>query len=393
MDSITRFRKNLAQKTFDEKKNILTDYPFFFQINDFADLYTLMYSDKSPDETDLPVMKYFVGTILRKDDDVIVGYGFDRTTQIILETEKISENQNIDTLYPLDDGLGQLQHENIAECAVSLYQEGTKMTVFYHNDRWFISTNRMIDAGRAFWSGTKSFKEEFLDACRMQSSHIYDQLINNSLSGPMKKEFSYVFILSSPSICALSSHDNPYILHAGTTDTTTLNQIDDEIGICRPSPINYRNFHEMVAALSTFEYWMPGFIVASPSRRYKLLTKTYDYVRNLTGNTPDIRKAYLELRHDHRKRADFLKYYPGYMKMTADVERMLWDIAKKMHTLYITYFVRKEERPQFDKTVFVTLMQIHSMYMETRQKQTLQLVYRHINYLMPNIQRALMAAI
>jgi hypothetical protein len=44
--------------------------------------------------------------------------------------------------------------------------EGTMFIVFYHNDQWYITTRRSLDAKNSISSLSKTFRELFLDACQ-----------------------------------------------------------------------------------------------------------------------------------------------------------------------------------------------------------------------------------
>ncbi len=109
------------------------------------------------------------------------------------------------------------------------------------------------------------------------------------------------------------------------------------------------------------------------------------------GNTPDMRRHYLSIRQDGIARDDFIRYYPSYVEMTKQLENKLWKASHELHKLYVSYFIMHTPRHRLEKTVFVTLMQIHANYKSTRQKQTVQKVYDHVNNLPPGLQHILIS--
>ena len=379
---LSTFLKTLGSISFEEKKAILEKSPYFLEIRDDDDLYTIMYSDLSPDQIQISFMRNCVGTVLRKCDDEIVGYGFDKTMPIVVDMIKDDTDIN--------NRLQVLKDENLESTTISLYEEGIKITVYFHNEKWMISTNRIIDASKAFWGSAKSFKTQFLEACRFMNKDLYLQLVEHPDQGPLKSGLSYAFIMFSPDQRSIINHQTYGLLHAATTKVPSVVTEEHEIGVPKPQRVILSSIAEVQKLLSSFEYWMPGIIVDG-MRRYKIWTEQYALIKNIAGNTPDIRRHYLNIRRDDALLKSFLKYYPGMREMSNEIENNFWKCAREMHRLYVAYFILHEPRNQMPKTAFVTLMQIHANYKQTRQKQTLQRVYAHINGLHTGLQYQLLS--
>lgn len=380
--ALTSFLQSLGDISFSEKKHILQNAPYHLEIREHDDLYNIMFTDDSPSVSEFPFIKNCVGTILTKDNDSIVGYGFDKTINIVLDIDQPATWAS--TLEPLAE-------EDLSICKTTLYEEGVKITVFFHADRWYVSTNRIIDASKAYWTSSVSFRDQFLEACRTIAPEI-EQQISHGKDGPLTVGVSYVFILCSPHNKAVSSISDARLLHAASTSVPALEQLDIDIGVCRPKPVELSSIDQLTAMMKTFEYWMPGVLVFG-KQRYKILTKMFDTIKELGGNTPDMRRHYLDIRKDKNLRDQFLWYYPSYTQLAKQIDKDVWHCARALHNMYVQYFILRQQRPVLDKTIFVTLMQIHADYKATSHKRTLQTVYDHVDRLPSPLQHVLLSRV
>lgn len=59
--------------------------------------------------------------------------------------------------------------------------EGTIIRVFFYNDRWFVSTNKKLDASKSHWGSDKSFGHIFLENVFNSDSTIFSILDQNKI--------------------------------------------------------------------------------------------------------------------------------------------------------------------------------------------------------------------
>lgn len=361
--------------SFAEVKRKLTESNLKLQVREDADLYNLMFSDDSPEES---IVEQCVGVVLSKDTHQIVGYSMEKTKEIVISTDVANQIAA--------ESLAKEISDPFEDLVFNIYEEGVKLTVYHHNQTWRISTTRVIDAGKAFWTSPISFKDQFMEACWASAPRIADQISRNSLEGELICGRSYVFILVSPHNKSLSDVRNPKLIHVATVDLHSLLPVSQPLDVAGPTVVKFRDWVEVAETVKRQNYWMPGFVVTSPNKRYKIFSQQYRHVKELGGNTPDMYRHYLEIRKCPQSREQFRTFYPKYRSLAAAAEKQLWKLARLLHSLYIMYYVRKQRRPLMDKTLFVTLMQIHETYRQTGQKRTVDKVYEHVNGLSPTLQ-------
>ncbi len=366
--------------SFEEVRCKLTGEPLHLQVREEGDLFSLMFSDSSPSG---PLVDECVGVIASKSLQDIVGFGMTKTIEVIID--------------PADDAVTNVS-DAISEPFESLsfyeYEEGVKLTVYFHEDQWRVSTTRVIDASKAFWTSPVSFRDQFLEACYQIAPDVAHQIETNRREGELTLGHSYSFILISPHNKSLSDVRRPKILHVFTVALDNMQAVDCTLTIPKPPVASFESWEQVISAMQNFNYWVPGYIVTGPTNRYKLFTREYRRVKDLGGNTPDMFRHYLNIRQDTpEKKEDFYKYYPKYRSLAATVERLLWKLSRTLHNFYVMYYVRKEMRPLLDKTVFVTLMQVHEEYRQTGQKRTVEKIHEHVQGLSPTLQCLLLRAV
>ena len=368
--------------SFAEVREKLTGEPWHLQVREEGDLFNLMFSEASP--SDLPVITQCVGVIASKSLRNIVGFGMSKTKEVVVEPSA-------------DDAVPKLAAcivEPFESLSFYEYEEGVKLTVYFHEEEWRVSTTRVIDANKAFWTSPVSFRDQFLEACYQVAPDVAHQIQTNRKDGELTVGHSYSFILVSPHNKTLSDVRQPKILHVATIALEDMENVDCLLTIPKPPVATFEHWEQVIATMKSFNYWVPGYIVTSPTARYKLFTQEYCRVKDLGGNTPDMVKHYLTIRQGTQEhKNDFYQYYPKYRSLAATIERLLWKLCRLLHIMYVMYYVRKETRPLLDKTVFVTLMQIHEGYLQNGQKRTVEKIHEHVDSLSPSLQCMLLRAV
>ena len=73
----------------------------------------------------------------------------------------------------------------ITEC-----YEGTLLSVFNHNDKWFVSTRRCLNSDNSIWQDNKSHYQLFVEVLKDQGYNSIDEFTNNLLN-----DYCYYFVL------------------------------------------------------------------------------------------------------------------------------------------------------------------------------------------------------
>ena len=347
---------------FEAMKRELKQAPLYLEVRECDDLFTLMFSDESP--KDHPAVNQCVGPVFDKKDKILRGYGLDRTEELVID--------------PRDPVWGSLDRVDLTTDRVIQYVEGIKLTVFHYSGKWRISTTRVIDAFKSFWSSSKSFGTMFMEACKMLHPQMHAQLKDGSKEGPLNEQQSYVFILSTPDHKFIKEVLKPALIHASTFCLNDKKYVTRDLGVPKQTTVTFPNLDVLKQKVNTLEPLHPGYIIEGSSR-LRIITTEYKRIQGLRGNTPDPFRHYLDVRQGGVAYEELLYYYPEFRNIGDYVEAKINELACAIYELYLAFFIKRLERPHLDKTLFVTLMQLHSDYHRTGIKRTKTIVYQRVS--------------
>ena len=368
----TTFERDI---NFEVMKRELRQAPLYLEVRDCDDLFTLMFSDKSPKND--PAVRQSVGPVFDKKDKILRGYSLDRTEELVID--------------PLNPIWGPVENVDLKTDKVIQYAEGIKLTVYFYGGRWRVSTTRVIDGFASYWSSPKSFGTMFMETCELLYPRIHSQLSSDKCEGPLNKSYSYVFILSTPDHKFVRKISKPTLIHAATFCLENKVFISQDVGVPKQIYIKFSSlsaFQQNIKSLSSVH---PGYIIEGDSR-LRIMTTKYKSIQSLRGNNPDPFRHYLDARQHMDRKAfdDLFVFYPEFQEIGTYIEEKINELSCAIYELYLAFFIRRLRRPQLDKTLFVTLMQIHSDYQRTSVKRTLEIVYRHISSMPPALLHRLL---
>jgi len=81
-----------------------------------------------------------------------------------------------------------LLNNNELELEIQKCYEGTIISLFYHNDKWYVSTRRSLDSSKSIWNGT-NYYDMFMDVLKK------DNLTFDEFVSKLDKNKGYYFIL------------------------------------------------------------------------------------------------------------------------------------------------------------------------------------------------------
>ena len=350
---------------FKALKTHLQGAPLHLEVRESDDLFTLMFTDKSPAPD--PIVNECVGCIFEKGSNRLVSYAFDRTQEIILDPSKQTE-------------IPELAQEDVSKCHIVKYIEGVKLTMFHHDGRWRLATNRRIDAFQAFWGSHESFGDQFVRICQAKHAWLYQALVETKETAALKPDMCYSFVLQSQDNRIVVHVSTPEIYHIATFDRSTMEEVAEDIGIAKPSSVSFANTTELLESMMLFNYWNTGYIIRG-QQRYKVFFSGYNLAKQVKGNNPNMFQQCLELRQDQVKLQEFLAYFPEYVGLVRHMEHSLRCAAASMYQMYVAFYIQKQPKPWMEKVVFVTLCQIHGKYLESKVKRNFTNIYSFITSL------------
>ena len=300
---------------------------------------------------------YAIGTILKKNTNEIVCYGFPRTLEI---------KENKDSPF-------------VGSLVASEYIDGTLLRAFHDGSNWRLSTNGSMYAYNSFWISTKSFGELFDDCL----SRIYGNTVNfaaSPLVSYLDKECTYQFILTDPSV-HLKQSSKSFIYHVDTFSNRTMKYVDHTVdeSIRIPDKFTCASYEELVQKLSTSN-GVQGYVFYSTiykdtqDVRYKLLEKTYRRSRELIGNTPNMYLRYLECKAEGTD-VELITQFPILRYYSSWVDKCLTIISKAIYHLYVEKFIMKNKTVSIDFYYRPIVYELHGNFMKSQEKVSCQTVY------------------
>lgn len=270
--------------------------------------------------------------------------------------------------------------------------EGALIRMFYHNDKWYITTHRKLNAFKSKWASGESYGASFKKALAQQMmvndvlqqvtrSHEYDDCLV-AFENYLNKDRQYMFLVSNSSSNRIVCNAllEPTMFHVGTFIDGTLDVLD-YINIKKPKQHEFSSANDIMAYVSSIDYMVnPGVIVVTKNRQFKVSNSHYLDLVKLRGNQPSVKFRYLQVRLDNVMNTRLRMLYPEYVGAFNQYEADLHVIAKSIHTAYMNRFIHKQY-----VTVAVADYQIvkqaHSWFNEDRvnRKVTQRVIYDILN--------------
>ena len=208
--------KNITQ--FNELKEFVQQDCFKLKIKEDKELdnVALIYSNHESNINEELVL-FFNGVIIEKSSLKIICYTFD----------KCKEDNTFD--HKLLD----------SELYIEPTYEGTLIRLFYYNNKWNMSTKKMINALNARWTSSKSFGEMFLE--------IFDPSILDKLD----KNHCYSFIMSHNENNIIFKYASNFLIHISSIDLVNQVEIESDIGIQKNTRVKLEDQKEKLIEVLT----------------------------------------------------------------------------------------------------------------------------------------------
>ncbi|MFW5962331.1 MAG: RNA ligase [bacterium] len=186
--------------------------------------------------------------------------------------------------------------------------DGSLIKVWNYEGEWKISTNRGIDAKKVdlYPMPTEKIKT-FYELFKKASEDKLDYALLDS-------DNTYVFELISPHIKQVVPYQKNDIIHIGTRNNVTLEEIDLNIGIEKPKEYKFNSCEEMIRAVKKLPYNEEGYVVVDDNyNRVKVKSPAYIKAANLKNNSVITNKRILNMILNDNLN-EFLLYFPEYEK-------------------------------------------------------------------------------
>jgi hypothetical protein len=264
--------------------------------------------------------------------------------------------------------------------------EGTMINLFYDYriHKWEISTKSAIGGNYFYYRNqyeldddkTKkqtSFYRMFLDALRLGENQ---ELNDFTYLENLPKNYSYSFVLQHPDNHIVLSVNAPTLHLVGVYEITNKNHIVsvspniyEEWDIFKniqgvidfPKRFTFTSYNEMedtyCSIQQSFNYVGLTFLNLKTGERTTMANPTYEEMKVLRGNNPNLQYQYLCLRRINKVK-DFLYYFPQYRSVFFKFYEDFNNFVSNVHLSYLTYYVQKQE-VQISKKYFPHIYRIH----------------------------------
>jgi hypothetical protein len=309
---------DLIKRPIDEITDTLRQYKAQLVVTSFPDLYMIKFTPETLASD--PTINSLRGVIFNHKTGKI--YAPSYPVPIEFKDQSPSEQSAI---------VAQMHQ---GEYSVQEALDGTLIRLWFYDEanRWIVSTNGKEDANHAFWMNGCSFADQFAMAVPK---------INYS---ELSKDYVYLFALCHPLNIIVVNHLVPRAYHLTTYDRTTLKEVCCELGLDQPKTfsITVKEVQRRVLDSLSCPVISAGYVVVKKPtedgvvRRYRFENVNYTRARALRGNSNVVEMIILGylLNRDQSKITDFIRYYPVYYQLYADMHQALLNLVARLFTLY-----------------------------------------------------------
>ena len=238
------------------------------------------------------------------------------------------------------------------KCSFYDSHEGSLIRMFYHGEKWYISTNRKLDANKSKWSSKESFGFYF------KTSLEYEVSVNERLRDALpegdddilvrfqslldkSKQYMFLLLNNEQNRIVCESPVNPTFFHVGTFIDGVLN-MDEDVYIPYPRKHEFSDFNDLFNYIQDVDIKnLQGVIVFAPNNtQYKIFNEEYNDLYKVRGNEPSIKFRYLQVRMNKRYNKLLHYLYPNFETIFQDYENIIYNIAKNIHKAYFDRFIK-----------------------------------------------------
>lgn len=217
---------------------------------------------------------------------------------------------------------------------VQTKEDGSLIKVYFYNGEWKVGTSGTIDAEDAELNSLyySNFRQLF-DFAAKNSGFDYDKL---------DPHFTYIFELLSPVNQIVCPQTKTRIVHIGTRDNRTCEEVEVDIGVEKPKEWKLSSLEDCIVKAKQFDYTQEGFVVRD--RYYnRIKVKSEDYVRvhRLSNNNNITLEKGIELVRNNET-LEFLTYFPKYKNYLNDINTALVTLSHK-----IKYQIENAKKKKF----------------------------------------------
>jgi len=251
--------------------------------------------------------------------------------------------------------------------------EGCLIRVFWYKTRWYVSTNKKLNAFQSRWSSRKSFGEMFQEGLVAISGN---PNILETLLDSLDKSYAYFFLVAYNNenrvVCraAKPKESVVFVCRSHLESKTFDHQWSHKPEIPTHTPVPTSDIHDLASFVDQLDIRQyQGLILfhKTENRQIKIIHPRYSELANIRNNNPNLRFRYLEVRSDDAQRKLLFDLYPSYQDMFLEYENILYQVAKMIKFYYIQRYI-KNKYVTLPKEEYVLMKKCHDWYLLDREE-------------------------
>jgi hypothetical protein len=261
--------------------------------------------------------------------------------------------------------------ENLEKYKIYNSEEGTLIKLFFVKEahRWYVSTNKKLNAYKCKWNSKESFGEIFersigknIDefTCNFNTSYLYLFLLRNNNTTRV--------------VCNSPEKNKPKLFHVGTMNENG-EYIEVDLGEPRLTELQFSNKNDLLEYVNHIDpFELQGVILFEHGKRpFKILNPKYQEYLNVRGNQMSIPFRYIQVRKTPMEEL-LRELYPEYTSKFNLYEQAIKVIARNIYDVYVNRFIKKEFT-QTDQISYRIIKEVHGKHISDRKfKVTLDVI-------------------
>lgn len=313
---------------------------------------------------------------------------------------------HMDEISADDDNVANILKNNFPSDNWTVFeaQEGCLLRLFKHNEKWYLSTHKKLNAFNSFWSSKISFGELFVIALHTLISE------PNELPGEcferfcktLDEKYTWCFLLRNTWENRIVCHgtDKPELIYVGRFElekfeSSLIYNINENFPIIKEHKFeNIEQLQKYVCNINPLE--LQGLIVLQfeddkKTIKFgaKIMNPQYIQLSQLRGNVASLRFRYLELRQLYFSQKIlswqyFIALYSEHVAIFHAIDSSLLLLAKELYALYKARYIYKNNI-KLNSGAYYILKKCHAWYLENGRNApvTLDVVIEQINLAKP----------
>jgi hypothetical protein len=258
------------------------------------------------------------------------------------------------------------KYSDIETVIVEDFIDGTMINLFY-DGCWKLCTRSILDAQCTFYS-PKTFNQLF------HETQINYADLNTSLC--------YSFVLQHPENRIVTRVNTPtlYLISSYKIEGNVVTEVHEPSSFKRPSQYIFESYEYAEKFVLKRPYEFKGLILKANNDRAKIRNPAYEHVKELRGNSADLKYNYIRLRLES-KQNEYTTYFdnefPAY-------EQEINEFINELYALYVNCFIKKTKPLKLYPGKYKCHMyKLYMAYLQAKTCVTLDVVTEYINKLHP----------